>query len=197
MPTTVDFLRHGEVEGGSYYRGCTDDLLTKKGWQQMKHAVAGGQWDQIISSPLHRCLDFAQELSQQTAIPLHVEPNWQEINFGHWEGKTAEQIGKTELAPFYQDPINNTPPRGEAYVHFQSRINQAWSELINRFPDQHVLVMTHAGVIRALFPLLLDLPVSKLFNLQVDHAGLTCFQCFHDSEPHFSSLVFHNIKTIS
>ncbi len=56
MNTTIDFLRHGEVAGGSYYRGSTNDPLTPKGWQQMNQAIANRQWDHIISSPLNRCL---------------------------------------------------------------------------------------------------------------------------------------------
>ena len=47
MLTTIDFMRHGEVAGGSYYRGRTDDPLTKRGWQQMYQTVASRSWDQI------------------------------------------------------------------------------------------------------------------------------------------------------
>ena len=78
MITTVDFLRHGEANGGSYYRGSKNDPLTKLGWQQMNKAVAGQHWDHIVSSPLQRCLDFAQQLSEQTKSPLHIKANWQE-----------------------------------------------------------------------------------------------------------------------
>ena len=63
MPTTIDFLRHGEVTGGSYYRGSTDDQLTQSGWQQMNSTVENQSWNHIISSPLHRCLDFAQDMN--------------------------------------------------------------------------------------------------------------------------------------
>ena len=126
MITTVDFLRHGEVAGGSYYRGCTDDLLTELGWQQMNHAVIDQHWDHIISSPLHRCLDFTQHFSKKTNTPFNIDSNWQEINFGDWEGKTAEQINSTSLMHFYQDPANNTPKNGENIELFLERINLAW-----------------------------------------------------------------------
>ena len=106
MQTTVDFLRHGEATGGSYYRGSTNDPLTELGWKQMKRAVVKQSWDHIISSPLERCLDFAHYTSRQTSIPLSIKPDWQEINFGEWEGKTAEQINQDDLISFYQDPIN-------------------------------------------------------------------------------------------
>lgn len=193
MQTTVDIMRHGEVAGGSYYRGRTDDLLTKRGWQQMNAIVADRSWDQIISSPLHRCLDFAHRINRQSSIPLSTDSNWQEINFGDWEGKTAEQINPDTLIRFYQNPVDNTPENGERYTDFLSRINQSWESLLKKHSGKHILVITHAGVIRSLFSLLLDLPVEKMFNLQVDHASLTRFQCFHDSPDDFVKLIFHNL----
>jgi len=193
LTTTVDFIRHGEVVGGSNYRGCTDDPLTRHDWQQMNATVANRSWDQIISSPLHRCLDFAQQINRKTSIPLSIDSNWQEINFGDREGKTAEQIKPDALMLFYQSPIDNTPENGESYTDFLSRINQSWESLIKIHSGKHTLVITHGGVIRSLFSLLLGLPVERMFNLQVDHASLTRFQCFHDSPDNFVKLLFHNL----
>lgn len=193
MLTTVDFLRHGKVSGGSYYRGSTDDPLTKQGWQQMKNAVADRNWDLIISSPLLRCHEFAQQLHTKKNIPLVTEPNWQEICFGDWEGKTADQIDSEQLMSFYLDPINNTPKNAESLSIFLARINSAWENLLKQHAGKHILVISHAGVIRSLFNLLLELPANKIFNLQLDHASLTRFQCFHDNPANFITLVFHNL----
>jgi broad specificity phosphatase PhoE len=195
MITTVDFLRHGEVSGGSYYRGCTDDLLTELGWQQMNHAVADKSWDCIVSSPLLRCLDFAQHLSKKTSIPLSIDSNWQEINFGDWEGKTAEQINSTSLMRFYQDPANNTPKNGENIELFLDRINLAWKSTTQSHKGKHILVITHAGIIRCLFNVFLCLPITKIFNIQVNYASLTSFQCIHDKSNDFVKLVFHNLRS--
>ncbi len=193
LTTTVDFMRHGEVAGGSYYRGRTDDPLTKRGWQQMYQTVASRSWDQIISSPLHRCLDFTQQINRKTSIPFSTDANWQEIDFGEWEGKTAKQINADALIRFYQDPVNNTPEKGEHYNDFLSRINQSWDSLIKTHCGKQVLVITHGGVIRSLFALFLSLPAEKTFNLQVDHASLTRFQCIHDNPNNFVKLIFHNL----
>ena len=64
-------MRHGEPEGGGYYRGITDDPLTQTGWRQMNDAVAGRQsWEVIISSPLVRCLDFASDTLERSLFSL-------------------------------------------------------------------------------------------------------------------------------
>ena len=60
--TLIDFIRHGEPEGGRRYRGnAVDDALSEKGWQQMWGAVGDRPpWQQIISSPMRRCSAFAE-----------------------------------------------------------------------------------------------------------------------------------------
>ncbi len=199
MSTTIDFLRHGEVAGGTYYRGSTNDPLTKQGWQQMKSAIGEQQWDHIISSPLRRCQDFAIYASKQNNTPLTTDSNWQEICFGEWEGRTVEQIHQSfpyALTRFYQDPINNTPAQGESMSDFLKRINQASENLLKLHCDKHVLVITHAGVIRSLFCLFLKLPMNNMFNIQIDHANFTRFQCFHDSPDNFVTLISHNLPTL-
>ena len=196
MQTTVDFLRHGEVAGDNYYRGITNDPLSQRGWDQLERSVTNRRWDQIISSPRNRCLDFAQQLSSQTNTALITDPNWQEINFGDWERKTADQINPEALMRFYQDPVNHSPENGESYPALLYRVGIAWDNLIRTYSNQHILVVTHAGVIRCLFNRLLKLPANQIFNIQVDHASLTrfqCFQCFHDSPNDFISLKFHNL----
>ncbi|MFK5950638.1 MAG: histidine phosphatase family protein [Methylococcales bacterium] len=193
MKTTIDFLRHGEAAGGSYYRGSTDDPLTEQGWQQMHKTVASHQWDLIISSPLQRCQAFAQHLHKQRNIPLSTDSNWQELDFGDWEGKIADQINSAELMLFYQYPWNNTPTNAESLNIFLSRINTAWEVLLQQHAGKHILVISHAGVIRCLFNLFLDLPTHKIFNLQLDHASLTRFECFNAKPANFITLVFHNL----
>ena len=69
--TCIDFLRHGECEGGEIFRGSGSDVaLTNKGWQQMRDSVQDmACWDSIITSPLQRCRRFASEQSGRLAIP--------------------------------------------------------------------------------------------------------------------------------
>ena len=48
--TCIDFLRHGECEGGEIFRGSGSDVaLTNKGWQQMRDSVQDmACWDSIL-----------------------------------------------------------------------------------------------------------------------------------------------------
>ncbi len=195
LVTSICLLRHGAVEGGACYRGITDDPLTEEGRLQMQHAIntnAAEQWNIIISSPLLRCYTFAQDLSHRLNIPLISVPELQEINFGDWEGKVAEQIDSQVLSQFYLDPVNNTPPNGEDFTQFQARILQAWQQLIERFQGEKILLISHAGVIRVILAYLLAIDIEHSFKLKIGYACVSHVECFHSSDSDdFFQLIKH------
>jgi len=193
MQTNIDLLRHGEVLGGSYYRGITDDPLTDKGWQQMQDKLDDDKhWDIIISSPLSRCYQFATDLSSKLQRPLVSEPAFQEIDFGDWEGKTAEQIDSQLLSQFYANPVNFSPPNGEHFTDFQQRILVAWLALLETQQDKRILLITHAGVIRIILAHSLGLDVQHSFRLKIGHACLSSLDYFHSSgAENFCQLTKH------
>ena len=47
---TIELLRHGDT-GQRSYRGRLDDPLLEIGWAQLRAAVAGRDWDAVVSSP--------------------------------------------------------------------------------------------------------------------------------------------------
>lgn len=193
--TTVDFLRHGDVQGKACYRGVTDDPLTTLGWQQMQLAIQGyNPWSAIVSSPLKRCVEFATELGLKHKIRVQPEARLQEVNFGIWEGKTALEINQLDpngLDKFYLDPNSYTPPQAEKFIDFQARIKHVWQDLLRTYQGQHILCITHAGVIRAVFTQLLKIPVTQSFAIQVQHASLSQFQCLHTDTENFVQFNFH------
>lgn len=192
--TTIDLLRHGEARGGAYYRGITDDPLTELGWQQMYQQCAGRRWDAVICSPLRRCHSFASAWCEQQQVALHVDAAWMELDFGTWEGRTAEQIRAASpdaLEAFYRDPIAHPPPQAESYRHFADRIGGGWDSALADYAGQKILVVTHAGVIRALFSQIFNIPPDRSLQIEVNHACLTRFTCYAgDGEP-FVQLNFH------
>ncbi len=196
MITTVDLIRHGEPVGGRKYRGQQDDPLSEKGWQQMRNAVADHcPWDIIITSPLSRCAEFASELSERHQRILKFEPQFKEIGFGDWEGKTAKDI-QTEtpgaLESFWRDPINEKPPGAEPLPEFQKRIESAWNKLLDHYKGQNILVVCHAGVIRMSMQYVLGMPLEHVFRINVANAGITRMKIDHTSEKNYPQLVFHH-----
>ena len=193
--TIVDLLRHGEPEGGQMFRGAVDDPLSPLGWEQMRTAVGDHrEWEAIISSPLIRCAAFARELAERLDRPLEIIDDFSEISFGVWEGRAVAEVHATDplaIAQFWRDPVAHPIPGGESVVAFDQRIRQAWDELMRRYYRRHVLLVAHGGTIRMILRQLLDMPVHRIWRIEVPFAALSRIRRHHDPEadPH---LVFHN-----
>ena len=174
---TIDVIRHGEPVGGSRYRGHgIDDPLSEKGWRQMRDALSSAPaWGHIITSPMRRCREFAQEVSAQRGIPMTVVDDFREVGFGSWEGKTkADLMALDALAfeRFYQDPVNQRPPGAELLGGFLRRVQSAWRQVVAEETQTHILVIAHAGVMRAILAGILDLEPAAMYRVVIKNAGV-------------------------
>ena len=198
VTTTIDLIRHGEPVGGRKYRGQIDDPLSDKGWTQMREAVADYRsWDAIISSSLSRCIDFARELGQRIGVDVNADSRLMEIGFGEWEGRTASDLEQEEpgqVQRFLIDPLNNTPPGAETLVEFEARIIGAWNDVLQQYRGQHILLVGHAGMIRMILRHVLDMPIDRMFRIQVANAAITRIHVDGEGADAFSRLLFHNGK---
>jgi alpha-ribazole phosphatase len=178
MTTQIDIIRHGEPVGGRRYRGHgVNDPLTEKGWQQMWGAVADcSDWQHIASSPLSRCLDFAQQLSKKLKIGYSVDDRLKEIGFGTWEGLTPDEIIANDidaLKQFYKDPIRNRPEGAEPLETFSSRVWEAYEDISRKHINEKVLIVGHAGVIRAITANILGMDLNHVYsNLKIEYGGI-------------------------
>lgn len=163
----LDLMRHGEPVGGPMFRGSKDDPLSETGWQQMRAAVSASDcWDAVLTSPLLRCRQFAEEIASQRSLPLYVEPELREVGFGAWEGQTSQQIMidyGDQLNAFWSDPTSTTPPEGEPIEAFYQRVTRASELWQHRLAGQRILVVCHGGVIRMLLADVLHIPLSRSF----------------------------------
>ncbi len=178
--TVLDYLRHGEPSGGNRYRGNgVDDPLSEKGWQQMREAVAGiDSWQLIVSSPMRRCVEFAERLASESGIPLRLEHDLREVGFGSWEGAVREELmieRKEEYDAFHRDPVNNRPAGAEPLHDFGRRVGNVFDRLTDTQPGQHLLVVAHAGVIRATLGHITQAPAVTWYRTDVSYAGISRF----------------------
>lgn len=192
--TTVDLMRHGEPEGGRMYRGHKDDPLSELGWRQMREATAHcNGWQKIVSSPLQRCAKFADELANARDLPLSIDEGFREISFGIWEGRTPADLeaeNPERMSAFWDDPVANWPQGGEPFDRFQARVGRAWEELLRTHAGQHLLLVAHGGVIRAILFHVLGVPPRNFFRVQVPYAAVTRLRA--DGDGKYPHLVFHS-----
>ena len=176
--TKIDIIRHGEPIGGLRYRGHgVDDPLSDRGWQQMWSAVNEScQWSRIITSPLRRCYDFAEALALKRSIPVAVDKRIREVGFGCWEGKSRHAVMTEDheaYKRFYSDPVNARPEGAESLEVFFQRVTQALNDIIFKHPNEHLLIVSHAGVIRTAVSMAINGSLKSLYAIHVDYANIT------------------------
>lgn len=202
--TTIDLLRHGECEGGRIFRGSTDVKLSEEGWQSMQAKMdwcARTQsypftWQSVLSSPMLRCRQFADQLAQSRGVPCTIEDDLRETFFGKWEGRLVEEIMETErehMDNWFRDPAQYYPPGGEPTAEFMSRVHSVLDKAIDRYRGQKILMVSHGGVMRALLSAVLDLPLSAMNRFEIPYACLSRIEIFHSDEGDYRRLSFHNV----
>lgn len=179
----VDLLRHGQTEGGSGFRGSSDDRLTALGMAQMWTAVSGRRgWQCIVTSPLRRCAEFASALAERLHTPLEIDDRLREIHFGAWEAQTAEEITRSDpqsLERFWADPIRDPPPGAEPLPAFEARVLSCWEDRLRTHAGNRVLLVTHGGPIRAILGHVYRVPWTDLLRLDLPHASVTHVRVEH------------------
>ncbi len=127
----------------------------------------------VFSSPLTRCKQLAERLSDNVSTDVRLL----ELDFGDWEGKPFNEIDGEVLQQWTDDFVNGSPPNGESFNDLCQRASSFWQDLIDEMQaSQQVLIITHAGVIRALLAHILKLPPANAFQFRVDVGSVHKFQ---------------------
>ncbi len=127
----------------------------------------------LVSSPLRRCFILAESLAQHFDIPaVNKDVRLMELNFGDWELKSWADIPQGVLSEWSDAHIKQAPPNGESYVELHARAKAFFEELVFK-PHEHVLVFTHAGVIRALVAEISGMPLTAAADIEVNYGSVT------------------------
>jgi len=126
----------------------------------------------IYTSPLSRCRQLAEDLvTHQTLI---IEECLRELNFGAWEQRYFNDINPQQLKYWTENYLTQAPPAGESFQQLIQRCQQFWQQL--QTTDEDCLIITHAGVIRALLMAMLTLSYEQVFHFKVDYGAMHGFK---------------------
>ena len=169
----IDLLRHGNAGRSGYLVGRTDPALVDEGWAQFDAQTVGRSWTSIVSSPRQRAHAAAEKLSAKSDIPLRIDHDWAEYDFGDWDGLKrsdieADTAGRTALAAFYADPIRNPAPGGEDWSDYEARIQHALLRVVADAAGP-TLIVTHAGPVRLAVALATGIERDSLWALRIGY----------------------------
>lgn len=177
---TFYVVRHGETEWNvnEKIQGHHDSPLTKKGILQIKNTasqLSKVKFDAAYSSDLLRAKRTGEIIALEHKLAVQTTKLLRERNFGHLEGKTAEELKKTyELYEKISDE--------ERFKHKISEDIESDEEIVSRFitfirevsilhPGETILITTHGGMIRALLVHLGWSGYKNFFVKNIGHAA--------------------------
>ncbi|MBB5789551.1 histidine phosphatase family protein [Jiangella mangrovi] len=168
MTTTITLARHGRTawHEGNRYTGSSDVGLDDVGHQQAAALAAAQRGadvpDALYASDLLRAQQTAAAVAAVTGLAVHTDPRLRELDFGAAEGRTLAQLRAADpdaVAAFEHDPVAHHHPGGEHPEAAADRAQRALLDVVDRHPDQNVLVICHNTLMRLLVCRLTGIPM--------------------------------------
>lgn len=184
MKRGIWLLRHGALAPDPQRRlvGAQDLPLSDEGREQILDLARSflpqilPDLRAVVTSDLARCRETAEILLADCggAIPLLVEPGFREIRLGQWEGLNREAIRHRWPGAFEArglDLAAFVPPGGESFRMVERRALLALARWRESCPEGRLLVVTHAGVMRALLSRYWGLPLTHVWAIPQEYAA--------------------------
>ena len=155
--TNYYLIRHGFTDWieQEILHGISDRPLSEFGREQAKATadfMRGKQVDRMYSSPLMRCTQTADFLSEVLDIKAIIIEDLKEENYRIMEGKRdwwAVVKKHPRIIPIYAVVRTTiTTITGEPFWQFKRRVIDAWEDIKIKNPSGSVAVVGHSGVLR-------------------------------------------------
>jgi ribonuclease H / adenosylcobalamin/alpha-ribazole phosphatase len=149
--------RHGESEGNVVRIFTTTPMtlaLTELGRQQAHEAAAVIQSIArpiiVIASPYVRARDTGLIIADALQLPFEIREGLHEREAGEFAGRSYDDLADADgFDP--SRPWAWVPAGGESYEHVRNRVGPILDELVARFPDDDIVVVSHGGVMVAMW----------------------------------------------
>ncbi len=167
--------RHGQTSYNKHdiILGVTDIELDETGVKQA-HELAEkvaemGNIDLMIVSPMKRAMTTARAVAERCGIEMITDDRLREWDYGEYEGKSRYTEG------FADNKVNfgvRMGRCGESLLQLSHRVYTALDEIISKFSDRNVLIVSHGGVCRVIETYFNDMSTEKFANWFMDNCGL-------------------------
>lgn len=187
-PTRLYLVRHGTTAHSheGRFSGHNDLELDDHGQAQAaalaRRASSLPDVVAIISSPILRTRQTAAAIAGALDLPVEIVDEFAEVNFGEWDGLSFRELRKAhpdEMAAWFAS-ADVAPPGGESMAAAAARVRRGRDDVLARYRDQHIVVVTHVSPIKSLVRDVLDAPDSSLYRMHLDTASVSIIDYFAD-----------------
>ncbi len=166
--------RHGETTWNVERRiqGRSDPDLTPKGYEQgqaLLQRLKDRPLSAIYTSSRQRAIHTAQPLAEYLGLPLRIQSELDEMDYGTYEGKRPVDLddgGKKEFSRYRENRLTFRFPGGESFNEVAARVNSFAEKILKEHQGQEILTVAHRGSNRMLIGFLLDYPLEEAVKIE-------------------------------
>ena len=182
---SIIFLRHGQAKNNieRILTGRTPGVpLTEKGIEQAEKAAKFLEHmniSAIYSSPIERAKHTAEIVGKHNSLDVIIDDRLIELDMGKFTGVPYDEIFSSHgnvFMKFYNGELEIDHNGVETFAEVKKRILGIVDHVIEKYPDQNVVLVTHMDPIKAMLSTVVDLTAENLFELIIANASLNIFR---------------------
>jgi len=181
----IIFLRHGQAKNNTerILAGRTEGFpLTETGIKQSEHTaelLKHMNISAIYSSPIERAKHTAEIAGKHNSLDVTIDDRLNELDMGKFTGMPYDEIFKSHgnvFMKFYNGDLEIAHNGVETFPDVKKRILGIVDYIIEKHPDENVLLVTHMDPIKAMLSTIVDLSPTNLYELIITNASLNIFR---------------------
>ena len=180
----IIFLRHGQAKNNTerILAGRTEGVpLTEIGIKQAEETaelLKHMNISTIYSSPIERAKHTAEIAGKYNSLDVTIDDRLNELDMGKFTGMPYDDIFKSHgnvFMKFYNGELEIAHNGVETFSNVKKRVLEIVEHVIEKHPDENVLLVTHMDPIKAMLSTIVELSSTNLYELIIANASLNIF----------------------
>ncbi len=181
----IIFLRHGQAKNNTerILAGRTEGVpLTDIGIKQAEHTaelIKHMNISTIYSSSIQRAKHTAEIVGEHNSLDVTIDDRLIELDMGKFTGMPYDKIFNSHgnvFMKFYNGELEIAHNGVETFSDVKKRILGIVDHVIEKHPDENVLLVTHMDPIKAMLSTIVELSPTNLYELVIANASLNIFR---------------------
>ena len=181
----IIFLRHGQAKNNTdrILAGRTPGVpLTDTGIKQAKQTgklLEDMNISAIYSSPIQRAKHTAKIVGDHNSVDVTIDDRLIELDMGKFTNIPYDEIFNSHgnvFMKFYNGELEIAHNGVETFADVKKRVLGIVDHVIEKHPDENVVLVTHMDPIKAMLSTIVDLSPTNLFELIIANASLNIFR---------------------
>jgi probable phosphoglycerate mutase len=181
----IIFLRHGQATNNTerILAGRTEGIpLTDTGIEQAQHTaelLKHMNISAIYSSPIQRAKHTAEIVAEHNSLDVTIDDRLIELDMGKFTGMPYDEIFNSHgnvFMKFYNGELEIAHNGVETFAEVKKRVLGIVDHIIEKHPDENIVLVTHMDPIKAMLSTVVDLSPTNLFELIIANASLNIFR---------------------